>query len=93
MCCFAIAPNWTRQLDLKTRLFTYPCSFLVHSASFDQLPDAVRSYVIGRMIEVLSDEDQSDDFLHIRRNMGREILEILADTKPEFRTRLEAMQP
>lgn len=44
-----------RDFDLQTRLFKYPCSFLIYSPQFDGLPEEVRSYVYGRLIAVLND--------------------------------------
>ncbi len=34
-----------RQFDLKTRLFRYPCSHLIYSRAFDDLPAEVRAVV------------------------------------------------
>ncbi|HEV7279815.1 MAG TPA: hypothetical protein VGN57_06335 [Pirellulaceae bacterium] len=44
-----------REFDLQTRLFKYPCSFLIYSPQFDGLPDEVRSYVYDRLIAVLNE--------------------------------------
>ncbi len=73
-----------RELDLQTRLFRYPCSFLVYSPSFDRLPEEVRLRVIRRMLEVLEGRDDSKEFAHLTVEMRRDILQILRDTKPEF---------
>ena len=37
-----------RELDLKTRLFRYPCSFLIYSDAFDALPISEQQRVFGR---------------------------------------------
>jgi len=58
-----------RELDLKTRLFRYPLSYLVYSSAFDALPDYARDYVYGRFAAVLRDSDA---------------LVILTATKPSF---------
>jgi hypothetical protein len=58
-----------RELDLKTRLFRYPLSYLVYTPSFDALPDYVRDYVYGRFAAVLK---------------GSDTLQILTATKPSF---------
>src|SRR5262249_55868993 len=42
-----------RDFDLQTRLFKYPCSYLVYSSSFAALPPEVKEYVLRRMHEVL----------------------------------------
>ena len=44
-----------RDLDLKTRLFRYPCSYLIHSRAFDSLPAEVKDHVYRRLWEILSD--------------------------------------
>ncbi|TWU46738.1 hypothetical protein [Rubripirellula reticaptiva] len=74
-----------RDLDLKTRLFKYPCSFLIHSASFDALPDEVRSLVLSKLTDILEGRDQSPQYAHLTPELRREILGILRDTKSDFR--------
>jgi hypothetical protein len=72
-----------RELDLKRRLFRYPCSYLIYSESFDALPAEVRDYVYKRLWQVLtSDDDEAGDFSHLKRSQRRAIREILAETKP-----------
>ena len=63
-----------RDLDLETRLFRYPMSFLVYSESFDALPRETRDYVYRRVREELTGTGDTN----------RAILEILTETKPEF---------
>ncbi len=50
-----------RDFDLQTRLFRYPCSYLVYSPAFDALPAEVRTRVTERLTRVLEGDDQSDD--------------------------------
>jgi len=73
-----------RDLDLKTRLFKYPCSYLIYSKSFDQLPTAVKSYVTTRLHEVLTGKDQSEQFAHLSPADRKAIFEILSETKPDL---------
>ena len=73
-----------RDFDLKTRLFKYPCSYLIDSVAFDGLPNEVRSDVISRLTAILDGRDSSPEFSHLTIDMRREILEILRETKPEF---------
>jgi hypothetical protein len=73
-----------RDLDLERRLFRYPCSYLVYSASFRQLPDVMREYVWQRMWEVLSGRDTSKDFAHLSSADRQAIVKILRDTHPEL---------
>jgi hypothetical protein len=73
-----------RDFDLKTRLFKYPCSYLVYSAGFDALPEPVKDYVLRRLGEVLSGKDTSADFAHLSAADRRAIAEILRETKPSL---------
>lgn len=76
-----------RDLDLQTRMFRFPCSFLVYSESFDGLPQRVRDYVWQQMWQVLTGENTSEKFAHLSSDDRRAILEILHETKarlPEY---------
>jgi hypothetical protein len=73
-----------RDFDLKSRLFKFPCSYLVYSAAFDALRGEVKSHVSKRMGEVLSGSDQSRKFAHLSAADRRAIFEILKDTKPDL---------
>ena len=73
-----------RDLDLEHHVFRYPLSYLVYSESFDALPDVVKGYVSRRFREVLSGQDQRPEFAHLTADDRAAILEILADTKPDF---------
>jgi hypothetical protein len=48
-----------RDLDLKSRLFKYPVSYLIYTPSFDALPDYVRGYIYGRLADYLTGRDES----------------------------------
>ncbi len=76
-----------RDLDLETRLFRYPLSFLIYTDSFDSLPDIVKDGFYKRLHRVLIGEDDSSDFAHLTESERTAILEILEDTKPEFMER------
>ena len=71
-----------RELDLKRRLFRYPCSYLIYSAQFDALPGPVKDYVYRRLWDVLSGADPGSDFSHLTESTRRAIVEILLETKP-----------
>jgi hypothetical protein len=73
-----------RDLDLKTRLFRYPLSYVVYSAAFDALPRAARDAVYARLATVLRGEDRGEAYAELDAADGAAILEILAATKPEF---------
>ena len=76
-----------RAFNLKTRLFQYPCSYLIYSAVFDRLPEQVQARVYKRLWEVLTGKDQSPDFEHLTAENRQAIWEILRETKaglPEY---------
>ncbi|MCA9057332.1 MAG: hypothetical protein KDA85_02485 [Planctomycetaceae bacterium] len=73
-----------RQFDLQTRLFRYPCSFLIYTDSFQALPNGVRQLVWKRLHEILSGTDKSPEYAHLSSDDRKAILEILQDTCPEL---------
>jgi hypothetical protein len=74
-----------REFDLKRRLFRYPCSYLIYSASFDALPGEMKDFVYKRLWQVLNaDDDEAGDFSHLKRSQRRTILQILAETKKDL---------
>lgn len=73
-----------RAFDLKTRLFKYPCSYLIYSTAFAKLPGEVKSYVLKRMWEVLNGKDTSEAFAHLSAADRRAVLEILRATLPNL---------
>ncbi|HEY7423417.1 MAG TPA: hypothetical protein VH682_04175 [Gemmataceae bacterium] len=70
-----------RQLDLKRRLFVYPCSYVIYSEAFDALPAPVKDYVLRRLWEVLDGKDTSKDFAHLSATDRQATLDILRATK------------
>lgn len=70
-----------RDFDLEHRLMKYPCSYLIYSKSFDNLPKPVADRVYRRLWEVLTGEDQSEKFFHLAAADRTAILEILRETK------------
>ena len=69
-----------RQLDLNDRLFKFPCSFLIYSDSFQNLPIGVKSRVLKRLAEVLSGEDVLEHFGHLTESDRSSIQAILDQT-------------
>ena len=70
-----------RDLDLRTRLLRYPCSYLIYSEAFDQLPEVARERLYKRLWEVLTERDTSAKFATLSAKDRKAILEILQDTK------------
>lgn len=73
-----------RKFDLKRRLFEIPCSYLIYSKSFDGLPAAAKSYIAGRMREILQGRDTSKTFAHLSAADRAAILRTLKETLPAF---------
>jgi hypothetical protein len=71
-----------RDFDLRTRIFKYPCSYLIYNAAFDSLPAQAKEYVYHRLFEVLTGRDKSPEFARLNGDTRRAILEILLATKP-----------
>jgi hypothetical protein len=70
-----------RDLDLKTRMFRYPCSYLIYSAAFDALPDEIREVLLGRLYDILTGKETDAQFAGIAEEDRTAILEILRETK------------
>ena len=69
-----------RDLDLQTRLFKYPCSFLIYSDSFAAIPQVMRDYLDRRLDEILDGEDTTGKFSHLTDSDRTAIREILDET-------------
>lgn len=73
-----------RQLDLRKRLFRYPCSYLIYSDSFRQMQPVMRKHLIRRLHAILTGEDKSDAFAALDADQRREIKAILTATLPDL---------
>lgn len=73
-----------RDFDLRTRLFKYPCSYLIYSPAFDALPADVRDYVLQRLWNILEGKETSSDFAHLTAADRLAIKQILQATKPNL---------
>jgi hypothetical protein len=71
-----------RELDLKERLFRYPCSYLIYSPAFDALPARAKAAVYGRLSSVLSGQVGGEPYTRLSPADRRAIVEILRATKP-----------
>jgi len=71
-----------RDFDLRDRIFTYPCSYLIYNAAFDTLPEPARGYIYHRLLQILSGQDQSAEYATLSADDRRAILSILLETKP-----------
>ncbi|MBI5084502.1 MAG: hypothetical protein HZB13_07890 [Acidobacteria bacterium] len=69
-----------RDFDLQTRLFRYPCSYLIYSEAFAALPAPLKQRVWARINDVLSGKDQSAAFAALSAADRRNIREVLDAT-------------
>jgi hypothetical protein len=57
---------------------------LIYSTAFGALPPEMKEYVYGRLFDVLSGKDTSEDFVHLKATDRQNILEILRATKTDL---------
>jgi hypothetical protein len=72
-----------REFDLQTRLFKYPCSYLIYTNAFQKLPTPIKDYVLRRVYAILTGESGAKEFAHLTANDRDAIRDILADTLPD----------
>jgi hypothetical protein len=73
-----------RDFDLERRLFKYPCSYLVYSQAFAELPQEIRDYVWQRLWDVLQGKADSETYGHLSVDDRQAIVEILRATIPDL---------
>lgn len=81
---YAIRDNEGRSLrdfDLKTRIFKYPCSYLIYSDAFNGLPAEVKSVIYQKLWDILNSKTTDDDYKHLSKADRNAIKEILLATK------------
>jgi hypothetical protein len=82
-----------RELDLRTRLMRYPCSYLIYSAPFDALPDVAKQAIYRRLWAVLSGDLSEARYERLSADDRRALIEILRDTKPDLPAYHDAESP
>jgi hypothetical protein len=70
-----------RQLDLEHRLMKYPCSYMIYSAMFDQLPPRARDAIYRRMWQILNGTERAEKYARLSDADRTAVVEILRDTK------------
>jgi hypothetical protein len=73
-----------RQFDLRSRMFAYPCSYLIYSDAFAALPKPMHDFVWQRLREVLIDGQHLERFPHLSDLDRQAIVEILRATVPDL---------
>jgi len=81
-----------RQLDLGKRLLRYPCSYMIYSRAFDELPSTTKDAVYARLWDVLSGKERGAKYSKLSSADRSAIVTILLETKrelPAYYRRLE----
>jgi hypothetical protein len=73
-----------RELDLKTRLFRYPCSYLIYSDAFEAMPELARERIYRRLYDILTGADSDPKWARLTSVDRQAILEIVRATKKEL---------
>ena len=73
-----------RDLSLEKRLLRYPCSYLIYSAPFDNMPVSAKAAVYDRLWEVLSGQERDRRYNVLTAADRRAVTEILTETKPDI---------
>jgi hypothetical protein len=71
-----------REFDLERRLMRYPCSYMIYSEAFDNLPPEARDAIYQRLWAVLSTKEHAPKYTRLTLPDRRAVAEILRDTKP-----------
>ncbi|QDV43036.1 hypothetical protein Enr13x_28880 [Stieleria neptunia] len=73
-----------RDFDLQTRMFKYPCSYLIYSPAFDSMQKPLKEEVMRQLLAVLKGENQDDAYRHLDAQTRADTLAILRETKPDL---------
>jgi hypothetical protein len=73
-----------RDLDCKSRLFKFPCSFLIYSPSFDAIADPIKEVILQKLHDILTGKNDDPQFARLTPGDRKAILEILLETKPSL---------
>jgi hypothetical protein len=71
-----------RDLDLKTRTFKHPCSFLVYSPAFDAMAEPIKEVILQKLHDILTGKLVDPQFARLTPEERETVLEILRETKP-----------
>jgi hypothetical protein len=70
-----------RDLDLRSRLFRYRCSYLIHTPSFAAMPEQIKSRVLAGLTTALRETGGPQEFNYLPAAEKRAIKIILTETK------------
>ena len=70
-----------RDLDMKTRMFRYPCSFLIYAPSFDAMAAPIKEIILQKLHDILTGKSTDALFAKLTAEDRAAVLEILRETK------------
>jgi len=73
-----------RDFDMRTRMFRYPCSYMIDSDAFHAMPEAAKTRAYQRLYEILTGKDQTKLYAKFAPEDRQAILEILLDTEKDL---------
>jgi len=73
-----------RDFDLKQRLFTNRCSYVIYSDAFEQLPATAKRAIYTRLWDVLSGTERTPKYARLSAGERDRIVEILRETKKDL---------
>lgn len=82
-----------REFDLQRRLFRYPCSYLIYTEAFDQLPKPALDLLYRKLWLVLTGQLWEKPFAKLSETDRKDVLAILCETKknlPDYFYKREA---
>jgi hypothetical protein len=71
-----------REFNLKTRLFEYPCSYLIYSEAFQALPEKLKAEIYNKLWKILTGENNQPEFSKLTVASRKAIHDILEETLP-----------
>jgi hypothetical protein len=69
-----------RELDLQTRLFKYPCSYVIHTRAFQELPSVLKDEVYRQLHAALRPDATAKASARLSAADRQAVREILAET-------------
>ncbi|MDQ6677800.1 MAG: hypothetical protein M3Z09_10945 [Acidobacteriota bacterium] len=73
-----------RDFDMRTRMFRYPCSYMIDSDAFHAMAEAAKVRAYQRLYEILTGKDQTKLYAKFAQEDRQAIREILLDTEKDL---------
>jgi hypothetical protein len=73
-----------RDLDLSSRVFKYPLSYLIYTDAFAAMPEALHSYIVQTIQSVLTADADTAEYPHLDSQTRAVILDIVNTTDSGF---------